>query len=192
MASRSLVLLLPGCAELTRKDAVPAQLQGQATVAGMTGVRYWADQDPTDFVHAAEAAFEREQAEWRASGHQAPLPPAEFLAISGGGEDGAFGAGLLVGWSAAGTRPKFKGVTGISTGALTAPFAFLGPAYDDKLREVYTKISAGIFSNPGPTSRRPWRTPSPTTRPCGKPSPTTSIRRYSMQSPRSTPRAGFS
>ena len=135
-------LLLSGCAELTRKDAVPAPLQGQATVAGMTGVRYWADQDPTDFVNAAEAAFEREQAEWRASGHQGPLPPVEFLAISGGGEDGAFGAGLLVGWSAAGTRPNFKGVTGISTGALTAPFAFLGPAYDDKLREVYTKISA--------------------------------------------------
>src|SRR5512147_503903 len=90
------------------------------------GVRYWADQDPADFVDAAEAAFEREQAEWRGSGHQAPLPPAEFLAISGGGEDGAFGAGLLVGWSAAGTRPQFKGVTGISTGALTAPFAFLG------------------------------------------------------------------
>ncbi|MGZ9042769.1 MAG: patatin-like phospholipase family protein, partial [Allosphingosinicella sp.] len=134
-------LLLPGCAQLTRKDGVPAELQGQACVAGMTGIRYWADQDPTDFVRAAEAAFQREQAEWRASGHRGPLPPAEFLAVSGGGEDGAFGAGLLVGWSAAGTRPKFKGVTGISTGALTAPFAFLGPAYDDKLREVYTKIS---------------------------------------------------
>ncbi len=134
-------LLLPGCAQLTRKDGVPPELQGQASVAGMTGIRYWADQDPTDFVRAAEAAFQREQAEWRASGHRGPLPPAEFLAVSGGGEDGAFGAGLLVGWSAAGTRPKFKGVTGISTGALTAPFAFLGPAYDDKLREVYTKIS---------------------------------------------------
>ena len=71
----------------------------------------------------------------------AALPPADFLAISGGGEDGAFGAGLLVGWSAAGTRPRFKGVTGISTGALTAPFAFLGPAYDSKLREVYTTIA---------------------------------------------------
>jgi hypothetical protein len=69
------------------------------------------------------------------------LPPVNFLAISGGGENGAFGAGLLVGWTAAGTRPVFKGVTGISTGALTAPFAFLGSAYDDKLREVYTTIT---------------------------------------------------
>jgi predicted acylesterase/phospholipase RssA len=64
-----------------------------------------------------------------------------LLAISGGGENGAFGAGLLVGWTAAGARPVFKGVTGISTGALTAPFAFLGSAYDDKLREVYTTIT---------------------------------------------------
>ena len=106
-------LLLSGCAELTRKDGVPAPLQEQTTVSGMAGIRYWADRDPTDFVHAAEAAFEREQAEWRASGQQGPLPPAEFLAVSGGGEDGAFGAGLLVGWSAAGNRPKFKAVTGI-------------------------------------------------------------------------------
>jgi hypothetical protein len=106
------------------------------------------------------------------------LPPADFLAISGGGEDGAFGAGLLVGWSAAGTRPRFKGVTGISTGALTAPFAFLGPAYDSKLREVYTTIAGkdilrsnglldAVFFNDS------WQTPrrcevlSPDTRPDG-------------------------
>jgi hypothetical protein len=84
----------------------------------------------------------REVAVLRASGHQGPLATANFLAISGGGEDGAFGAGLLVGWTAAGTRPEFKVVTGVSTGALTAPFAFLGPRYDDQLREVYTAISA--------------------------------------------------
>jgi hypothetical protein len=55
---------------------------------------------------------------------------------------GLSGGGLLVGWTAAGTRPTFKAVTGISTGALTAPFAFLGPDYDDELKEVYTTISA--------------------------------------------------
>ena len=54
-------------------------------------------------------------------------PQISFLAVSGGGSDGAFGAGLLVGWSARGDRPEFDIVTGISTGALTAPFAFLGP-----------------------------------------------------------------
>jgi patatin-like phospholipase/acyl hydrolase len=71
-----------------------------------------------------------------------PLPRAYLLAISGGGDKGAFGAGLLVGWTEAGTRPEFKVVTGVSTGALTAPFAFLGPAYDPQLKEVYTTISA--------------------------------------------------
>ena len=60
-------------------------------------------------------------------------PEANFLALSGGGGDGAFGAGILCGWTAAGTRPRFKLVTGISTGALIAPFAFLGPEYDAKL-----------------------------------------------------------
>jgi predicted acylesterase/phospholipase RssA len=65
-----------------------------------------------------------------------------FLAISGGGDNGAFAAGLLNGWTVAGNRPQFKLVTGISTGALIAPFAFLGPEYDTKLKEFYTTISA--------------------------------------------------
>jgi patatin-like phospholipase len=47
-----------------------------------------------------------------------------------------------VGWTAAGTRPSFKLVTGVSTGALIAPFAFLGPHYDDQLKAVYTTISS--------------------------------------------------
>ena len=64
-----------------------------------------------------------------------------YLVISSGGDDGAFGAGLLVGWTAAGTRPEFDLVTGVSTGALIAPLAFLGPDYDDRLREVYTQYS---------------------------------------------------
>ncbi|MBW2573424.1 MAG: patatin-like phospholipase family protein [Deltaproteobacteria bacterium] len=64
-----------------------------------------------------------------------------YLALSGGGGDGAFGAGLLVGWTAKGDRPEFSLVTGVSTGALIAPFAFLGPDYDAKLKEVYTTSS---------------------------------------------------
>ena len=64
-----------------------------------------------------------------------------YLPLSGGGEDGAFGAGLLNGWSAAGTRPKFDVVTGVSTGSLIAPFAFLGSDYDAILKEAYTTIS---------------------------------------------------
>jgi predicted patatin/cPLA2 family phospholipase len=68
-------------------------------------------------------------------------PQISFLAVSGGGSDGAFGAGLLVGWTARGDRPEFDIVTGVSTGALTAPFAFLGPRHDGALKEVYTKYS---------------------------------------------------
>jgi predicted acylesterase/phospholipase RssA len=88
-----------------------------------------------------ERALAREKAHLAAAGHTGALPTAEFLAISGGGADGAFTAGLLNGWTAAGTRPTFKAVTGISTGALIAPFAFLGPEYDGVLREFYTTIS---------------------------------------------------
>lgn len=61
------------------------------------------------------------------------------LALSGGGSYGAFGAGILVGWTTSGTRPKFDVVTGVSTGALTAPFAFLGPKYDPALKKVFTQ-----------------------------------------------------
>jgi len=136
------VLLASGCSSPTRLDAVPVNLEEKAVVHDMTGIRIWADsEDVTEMAAAGHAQAVREQAYLASTGHQGPLPPANYLAISGGGENGAFGAGLLVGWTATGTRPMFKLVTGISTGALTAPFAFLGPAYDEKLREVYTSLS---------------------------------------------------
>jgi hypothetical protein len=65
-----------------------------------------------------------------------PRADASYLAVSGGSDNRAFGAGVLVGWSEGGKRPSFKLVTGVSTGALIAPFAFLGPAYDSQLRAV--------------------------------------------------------
>ena len=148
LAVAAMCLLLPGCASLTRLNAVPVAAEEQATVLGLPGARYWADGDPAAFRQAMVEAFFREAALLRTAGHQGTLPPAEFLAISGGGENGAFGAGLLVGWTATGTRPVFKAVTGISTGALTAPFAFLGPEYDDELKEVYTTISAQDILQP--------------------------------------------
>ena len=61
----------------------------------------------------------------------------QVLAISGGGSNGAFGSGFINGWTAAGTRPDFKVVTGVSTGSLQAVLAFLGPEYDPVLEEVY-------------------------------------------------------
>ena len=64
------------------------------------------------------------------------------LALSGGGADGAFGAGLLAGWTARGDRPRFKTVSGVSTGAIIAVFAFLGPEHDATLREIYTRYAS--------------------------------------------------
>lgn len=75
-----------------------------------------------------------------------------FLVLSGGGANGAFGAGFLNGWTESGTRPNFRVVTGVSTGALIAPLAFLGPKYDERLKTGYTTVStkdildiSGIF-----------------------------------------------
>lgn len=60
------------------------------------------------------------------------------LAISGGAAGGAYGAGALVGLSEVERRPHFSIVTGVSTGALIAPFAFLGSAWDAQLSDAYT------------------------------------------------------
>ena len=73
-----------------------------------------------------------------------------ILALSGGGADGAFGAGVLNGWSATGTRPNFDVITGVSTGALMAAMVFLGPEYDAKIRTLYTSQTNGsIFKSKG-------------------------------------------
>ena len=93
----------------------------------MPGVRYIANNDTSELASIAVDSLAKEQAYLAQQGRTGPLPPAVFLAISGGGDKGAFTAGLLNGWTAAGTRPEFKVVTGISTGALIAPFAFFGP-----------------------------------------------------------------
>ena len=135
-----LLLLVQGCATPTRLAAVPVQDTSRAEIPGIPNARYWVTSDIEPFIRDAIASGQREQAYLARTGHQGPLPPVNFLAISGGGDDGAFGAGLLVGWTASGTRPEFKGVTGVSTGALIAPFAFLGSEEDHALREVYTTI----------------------------------------------------
>lgn len=72
-----------------------------------------------------------------------------YLALSGGGGDGAYGAGVLNGWSASGLRPEFTLVSGVSTGALIAPFAFLGSAYDADLTDIYTSgVASELVASP--------------------------------------------
>jgi|FEC22Drversion2_1045045.scaffolds.fasta_scaffold00999_13 Patatin-like phospholipase len=131
---------LSGCALPERGPAVPSEQTKQATVLGIANERFLPalgiDPLEAEFIDAMER-----QRRARGVSSLADMPPLQLLAISGGGENGAFGAGLLCGWSAHGTRPTFELVTGISTGALTAPFAFLGPGYDPQLRAVYTEIA---------------------------------------------------
>jgi hypothetical protein len=83
--------------------------------------RFYPDTDGQRMASLGVQAYKRAYA-----AHHGKLSTAYFLAISGGGDDGAFGAGLLAGWTARGDRPEFGLVTGVSTGALSAPFAFLG------------------------------------------------------------------
>jgi len=133
----ALVLLLQGCMSLQVRHPLPEHLLEQVQVADLPGIRDWGDVHSENLEQSALESIQQELA-----ANQGRLEPeANFLALSGGGGDGAFGAGILCGWTEAGTRPRFKLVTGISTGALIAPFAFLGPEYDAKLKEVYTTIS---------------------------------------------------
>jgi len=135
-----LAVVLSGCSAPHREHAVPRELQDQAVVTGMgPGVRTWGSAVNPAFMETMERSVEWEHKALADAGHTGPMPRADFLAISGGGANGAFGAGLICGWTESGTRPVFKIVTGISTGALTAPFVFAGPDYDHVLREVYTK-----------------------------------------------------
>src|SRR5580704_2053022 len=138
---------LCGCAHLSREEAVPPRLTQRALTPEESDDRYWPELDESRAPTIAACAAEREREtliEAGKSPHQ--LPSANYLAISSGGDDGAFAAGLLVGWTARGDRPVFKVVTGISAGALIAPFAFLGSRYDDVVRRVATSVSrADIF-----------------------------------------------
>lgn len=130
------LLALVGCAQLGRAPRVAEA--GRAQVAGIANARFLAEGDPAPMIAEFRRAYAREAAYFQ-SIHR-PLADTSYLAISGGGDNGAFGAGVLVGWSERGTRPTFKGVTGVSAGALVAPFAFAGPEYDSALAEIFTTI----------------------------------------------------
>ena len=129
---------LGACARPLARMAVPEALVQRATIPGLSHARMWGDETPTDF-----AAFQRTYlpnigniatTTLRSDGRH----HVDYLLISGGAGDGAFGAGVLAGWSRRG-RPNFAVVTGVSAGALIAPFAFLGPAYDRQLKEIWTQ-----------------------------------------------------
>ena len=138
MARRSAMLLgaslaLSACATIQREPFGELQ-QAEATIPGMPQARFWAD--------APGAARLMAPAFAAANGERS------MLALSGGSDNGAYGAGLLNGWTRSGTRPEFAIVTGVSTGALIAPFAFLGPDQDSTLERLFTTISGKtIYKN---------------------------------------------
>jgi len=137
------------CSTPDRLPAVPLAISAQANPVPVP-IRYLVARETESFAAEAAKVNAKEQAYLASRGHTGPPPPANFLAISGGGDNGAYGAGLLNGWTASGTRPEFKIVTGVSTGALIAPFAFLGPRYDYVLEKVYTATSQkDIFKKRG-------------------------------------------
>lgn len=139
MIGRTVLLLslivLSACNTGGRPQALPYDQQEGAEVAGYGTVRFWAD----GIDRLVPAYLDDQYRQIAASGCRACLASASFLAISGGSSEGAYGAGVLKGWSARGDRPRFEVVTGVSTGSLAAPFAFLGPAYDTALEEIYTR-----------------------------------------------------
>ncbi len=120
-------LSLAGCATITREPFNERQ-QAEAVIPGMPQVRFWGDAPGT--------------ARLMAPAYSSPNGERSMLALSGGADNGAYGAGLLGGWTKSGTRPEFSVVTGVSTGALIAPFAFLGPDQDATLEKLFTTISA--------------------------------------------------
>jgi predicted patatin/cPLA2 family phospholipase len=133
-----------GCAGTPARNPLPLELTKQAGIPGVPQARFWGD-EWADWDRELVETFTDE--DWRREYKGIYNTPHNYLAISGGGANGAFGAGLLLGWTEAGTRPEFTMVTGISTGALSAPFAFLGPDYDDELKAVYTTTSTADIAN---------------------------------------------
>ena len=140
-----------GCS-VARLNAPPRDVTDTLPVLGIPNARFWIDRGPEAIVQEATLSTTRE-AQFITPGPNGERPTANFLSLSGGSDNGAFGAGLMVGWTAHGDRPQFRLVTGVSTGNLIAPFAYLGPAYDEQLKTVFTTVNQqNIFRNRGFTA----------------------------------------
>ena len=134
--------VITGCGTLHPRNPVPEDLVHKAEVPELGDIRFMLEPDITKNMQGIDQILRP----IFQSAHQAAVKDAKccdkelsILSLSGGGDNGAFGAGILNGWTASGDRPKFDIVTGISTGALQAPFVFLGSDYDSKL-QVYSKV----------------------------------------------------
>lgn len=142
-------LVLTGCAGV--RNAVPPDLLTKAHITGMPNIRSFAYTKEEGPVQKSLIESMKQEKEGEYSSNWQGVKYYPVLAISGGSANGAYGAGVLKGWSESGTRPKFKVVTGVSTGALTAPFAFLGSDYDKTVEDLYTTTSTkDVMAGKGP------------------------------------------
>lgn len=141
----ALIVATAACTTVISRKPVPEDLLDSAAPYGISKPlpRIWGDAltpaDAERIVELRAAVYRESIADKIGTGEQIVQ---HSLALSGGGPDGAFGAGLLAGWKARGGRPEFHVVSGVSTGAIIALFAFLGPEYDDTLKEIYTTYSS--------------------------------------------------
>jgi len=135
------VLSIQGCASMRPRNAVPIDFSGKVTISGMPDIRSDIDNpDPTVMQKGLIDSFKEEgQNDYPTNALGIKTYPA--LAVSAGGPKGAYGAGFLKGWSKEGSRPLFKIITGVSSGAIIAICAFLGKDYDDQLEKFFTTMS---------------------------------------------------
>lgn len=150
-----MVALLSACGTPLKRNPAPSLEIAKTSVMaspgqeGIHGIRGWGDTYSPILQQSLIDAIIQTRTYFAIQGLLHP-GKSDILALSGGGPDGAFGAGVLCGWSDNGTRPDFRVVTGVSTGALSAPFVFLGQAYDNQLRKLYTTTtSEDIFEVKG-------------------------------------------
>lgn len=153
-----------GCTTIERR-AVPEHLVDNVAIDGFVDVRFWGDAEPPRMQARAQRLLDMLEEQQSSAIRSGAIVQVSFLAISGGGSNGGFGAGLLNGWTRTGGRPLFRIVSGVSTGAIIAPFAFLGGEYDDELRSAYTQtgpsdiyrasILPNLFGGPALASSEP-------------------------------------
>jgi len=139
------VLMLGACNGMTRSSFDVQDREGARPMGLISAPNH-----PIRVYLDAEDRAEIFQQAFREGVPVGPDGRLDFIALSGGGSNGAFTAGLMKGWSETDERPDFEVVTGVSTGALAAPFVFLGPDYDDELAEAYTGgAAAGLLQSQG-------------------------------------------
>jgi hypothetical protein len=106
------IVAMGGCSFPERGAPVPQADTARALPLGIANARFFADGDPKPMIEEGMRALEREEAALEVVGKAsigqagARLLPVNYLAVSGGGDNGAFGAGLMNGWTETGTRPE--------------------------------------------------------------------------------------